>query len=373
MKYFLVPFLFFMSCFVFGQKTQNKLNAKDLFNKSKIYFDNEQYDSAYFYSRNSINLFKNLKNDSLTIASALLTARSRDIIENKDTIDYIGFSEKIALKNSDWKSLIEIYFTQGNYLYNQSDYTNSLPVFLKIDSIAKANNYDNFTTIKSLIKRAEISRLTFTNDSTNLAYKIAQEALSRAKKINSQEGIHYTYVHLADLAQLRNDFGEAKKYIDLALAYYLKVEDEKWVSRMYLINSAYYLGVDNIEKADESRYKAIQYLNDKKNDYEMAKAKYYYGHFLRYYRNDCEKAIAFLEDSKVLHQKVNKVENDIYQRCLRDLAICYDSFGSHEKSKNYYKQAYELNIELTKKANRDTSRRLETKYQTEKKEQEITL
>lgn len=290
-----------------------------------------------------------------------------------DSLTVFKLSEETALKNKDWKSLIEVYFKKGNYLFNESDYAQALPLFLKVDSIAKAKNYDTFLTIKSLLKRAEISRLAFTYDSTNLAYEIAQEALRRAKEINSQEGIHNAYAQLAGLAELRNDNKEAKTYIDLALNYYLKTKNEKLVSRMYLINSAYYYNIDSIEKADESRYKAIQYLEEKNNDYEMAKAKYYYGHFLRYYRYDYKKAIPFLEDSKVLHEKVNKDESSLYQLCLRDLAICYDIFGNYEKSQNYYKQAYDLNIELTKKANRNTSRRLEAQHQNDKKEQEIAL
>lgn len=373
MKLKYATFFLFISCFVFGQDIQNDLSASNLFNKSKIYFEKQQYDSAYIYSKNSFDKFNNLKNDSLTIASALLTARSRDAEQIQDTTDYISFVEKIALKNKDWKALIEIYHTKGNYLFNESDFTQALTVFLKVDSISKVKNFDNFFTIKSLLKRAEISKLTFTYDSTNLAYEISLEALSRAKKINSQDGIHYTYANLADIAQLKGDFVEAKKYIDLALDYFLKTKEANRVSRMYLLESAYYLGLDSLEKADESRFKSIQFLEDKKNDFAMAKAKYYYGNFLTYYREDYRKAALYLEASRELLEKVKKVEHSIYQRCLRDLAICNDEFGSHEKSKTYYKQAYELNIELTKKANRNTSRKLETKYQTDKKKQEIAL
>lgn len=368
-----VAILFFITSFAFGQNNENNLNSSDLFYQAKTYFEKEQYDSTYFYSKRAIELLKNKNNDSLTIAAALLAYRSKNLTTSQDSTDYIGYSEKIALKNDDWESLIEIYFTKGNYLFNESEYSTALPVFLEVDSIAQANNFDNFTTIKSLLKRAEISRLTFTFESTNLAYDIAQEALRRAIKNNSEEGIHNAYVSLADISQLRGDFIEAKQYIDLALNFYLKTKEDSWVSRLYLIKSAYYMGVDSLEKADESRFQAIKYLEGKNNDFEMAKANYYYGHFLRYYRKEFKKAIPYLEDSRILHEKVNKIETNLYHLCLRDLAICYDVFGDFEKSKYYYKMAYHLNIELTKKANRDTSRRLETKYQTEKKEQEITL
>ncbi len=283
------------------------------------------------------------------------------------------FGQKKEQEKQDLKSITEQYSTKADSLYTVQDYGLALPLYLKIDSIAKENRFEDFNTIKALIKRAEISRLTFTKESTNLAYALVKDALSRAKVINSQEGIHYAYVHLADLAQLKKNYKETKEYIDLAFKYYLRTKNDKNVSRLYLLSSAYYLGVDSITKADESRLAAVKYLEDKGNDYEMAKAKYYYGHFLRYNRKNPKKAIKYLEDSMILHEKVNKNEDEIYHRCLRDLAICYDILGQHEKSKDYFKLAYNLNIKLNRKANRNTSRRLETRYQTEKKEQEIAL
>lgn len=270
------------------------------------------------------------------------------------------------------------YSKEADSLFNKQYLSLALPIYLRIDSLSKQNNFENLETIKAILRRAEISKTTFTKESSEIAYELGIEALERAMKTNLTEGVHCSYVKLADYCQLTKRYDDAKEYVDKALQYYLQKktinsEEEGWISRLYLIESAYYLEQDSAVKGKQSRYKAVSFLEGKNNDSEMAKAKYYYGHYLRDNEKDYVRAMVFLEDSKTLHQKIGKTDIELFHRCLRDLAICNDVLGNHEKSKTYYKQAYNLKIELNKKANRNTSRRLETKYQIEKKEQEIQL
>jgi len=278
-------------------------------------------------------------------------------------------------KEQDIIELMEGYVKKADSLYKTQDYGLALPIYLQVDSISKEKKIINHMSISSTLSRAEISKSTFTKESSQMAYRLGKEALEDAKEINSEESINLCYVKLADYAQLTRRIDESKQYVDAGLKYYITLNNghEEKISRLYLMESACYNAKGEIDKCAESRLKAIQYLEDKNNDYEMAKATYYYGHYLRYKKEDYKNALPYLEESKTLHDKVNKKDNDLYHRCLRDLAMCYDVFDDHEKSKYYYKQAYNLNIELNKRANRNTSRRLETKYQSEKKEQEIQL
>ena len=286
--------------------------------------------------------------------------------------------KEIIVQNKDWKKVINTLFKKADSLFNDTKYDLALSDLLKIDSISKANDFKNDVLVSSILMRSEISKLTFTKESTIIAVQLAKRALKVAEEINDLESIHNCYKVLADLSQLVGNLEETKMYIDKALPYYLSQTDknpdrEASISRLYLLESVYYNGLKDVENADKSRYRAVEYLKDKNNDPAMAKATYFYGHYLRFYRDDCLKAITYLEKSKELCIKIKNDETDFYHRCLRDLAICYDEFGDIEKSKKYYKEAYLLSIQLTKKANRNTSRRLETKYQTEKKEQEIQL
>ena len=82
-------------------------------------------------------------------------------IKNLDSLDAV-----IAkfTRTNDWKSLIESYSAKGDYYFLDKDYAESLPFFLKVDSISKAHNNINKTSIYVLLNRAEISRVTFTHE-----------------------------------------------------------------------------------------------------------------------------------------------------------------------------------------------------------------
>jgi len=289
-----------------------------------------------------------------------------------DSLNQLVQQSKI---DENWNALSEIYYSRAKSFYETEDYALALPLLLKIDSLSTTFGIKNSTSVLSILKRAEISKLTFTKESSQVSYSLGKQALKQAEEINSQEIIHSIYVKLADYCQLTKRYDEAKLYVDKGLKYYIDKNngDEDKISRLYLIESAYYLDQNNLEKGEESRYKAVLYLEGKGNDLAMAKAKYYYGHYLRYDKKEYKKALIFLEDSKVLFQKTNNIEGEIYHRCLRDLAICYDALGNYKNSSNYYKDAYKLKIELNKKANRTVSRNLETQYETEKKKREIEL
>ncbi|MBU2930135.1 response regulator [Winogradskyella psychrotolerans] len=295
--------------------------------------------------------------------------------QDKKKLDSLNYLLQLAKANKNWEVLSDLYFAQANNYYESEDYALAIPILLKIDSISEKHSIKDSTTVLAILKRAEISKLTFTKESSQVAYELGKEALKLAEDINSQESIHLAYVKLADYCQLTKRFDEAKIYVDKGLQYYINKNngDEDKISRLYLIESAYYLDQDSLIKGEESRYKAILYLEDKGNDYEMAKAKYYFGHYIRYDKKEYKEALVFLEEAKDLFETTNNNDGEIYHRCLRDLAICYDAIGDYNNSSKYYKDAYMLKIELNKRANRTLSRNLETQYETENKKQEIEL
>ena len=95
--------------------------------------------------------------------------------------------------------------------------------------------------------------------------------------------------------------------------------------------------------------------------------------FLRRKQEDYKKAIIYLEKAKSLYIEEEETVIETYHRCIRDLAICNSKLGQFKAASTYYGEAYDLKVVLSKKANRNLSQDLETKYQSEKKEQEIQL
>lgn len=268
---------------------------------------------------------------------------------------------------------VENLYNQGNTLYGQSKFSEALPLFLKIDSVSKTYGIKNLNTVMAQIRRAEITKLAFTKESSDMAYHMSHKALEDAREIESLEGIHTAHIQLADLSQLTDRFEESKRHIDKALRYYLERDNQRYVSRLYLVEAAYYDGLGNLNEAKSSHLKRLQYIKAKSDSSETAKAHFYYGNFLRRKMNDCSSAIVHLEKAKEIFEKIESPNSYSIHKCARDLAICYEESNAFELAAKNYRLAYEINIDLNQKANRELSRSLESKYQSEQKEQEIAL
>ncbi|MGB5434386.1 MAG: hypothetical protein WBM98_00740, partial [Maribacter sp.] len=269
--------------------------------------------------------------------------------------------------------LIQSYFKEGEDYFEKQEFNRAIPFFLKIDSISKNFEIKNSVTITAMLRRAEISKLSFTHETTNMAHSLLYEALDVANEINDVESEHLTYIQLADINQMIREFSDAKKYIDLALPYFKKQDNYAKVARTLLMKTAYYSGLDSLNKAEKTYLDMIAYLSAEDHTLEKAKAIYYYGNFLGRKKNEYGKAIDQLETAKSLFQKVKRDSIELFHRTIRDLAFCHKQLGNYKEASSYYEAAYDLKIDLLEKFNRSTSKTLEATYQTEKKEQEIAL
>jgi len=284
--------------------------------------------------------------------------------------------ELTYINEKNWEGLIEVYYKEAIELFGQREFQAALNKYLKIDSISENHKIRNSATIRSIVKRSEISRTAFTQQSSDYAHLLLEEALEQAQQIDDQELIHYIYLYLADTSGLKGEYDKAKEYIDTALEYFLaldKKEYEPYIARLYMINTAYFKVKKRIDKAQESYLMGIAYTREKDNKLELAKLLYNYGNFQGGYLGGCNDAMVSLLEAKSIYDSLNITDTNNYERLNRDLADCYLENNNHQKASEHYRIAYDLKAGLVKKANRELSQRIETQYQTEKKEQEIAL
>ena len=341
--------------------------------KSDSFFHEQVYDSAYFYAKANFDKSENDSNDTLKLSTIFQLLKITDYINQEEQNEYFNKALQEAISMGHIEKLIALHFARGDNLFEQQDFVRAIPYFLKIDSLSKGYDLKNATTIEALLRRAEISKLSFTYETTNMAHSLLYEALVIAKEIKAVESEHLAYVQLADINQMIREFDDARKYIDLALPYFKEQGNNVKVARTLLMKSAYYLGVDSLKRAEETYLDIIAYLSEEDLILERAKAFYYYGNFLRDDTKNYAKAIDQLEIAKSLFQEAQKDNIELYHRCIRDLAFCNHKLGNYKAASEYYQAAYDLKIDLLEKFNRRTSKTMEAKYQTEKKEQEIAL
>jgi signal transduction histidine kinase/CheY-like chemotaxis protein/AraC-like DNA-binding protein len=347
--------------------------AKLYYELADLYRKNLNVDSAYYFAKKAFDYNKSKNIDSLTVKSALQLYRIANTTIKKDSTDYLTIAQKIAEHSSDKSLLIETNYSKGQVLYLNNEWALAFPEFIKVDSIAKKHSIKNKTTVYAIIQRSEIIRQKFSKETTNQAGELLHEALKMAKEIRSQEMIHLIYTYLADISELNENHEESKRYIDLAYHYYLKKDDIRNLSQVYLLYTSYYIGIDQIDKANQQQIERIKYLRQKEDRLELARALAYYGSFQRRKTKEYNSAIQNLLKAKSIYESIKLTDIDAFERLIFNLSRCYSEIENHEKANVYLKEAYNLREDLIEKENQILTTSLETHYQTEKKEQEIKL
>ncbi len=365
------------ACFLFYSlaHSQDKIVDIDFLKASKEFYKNLEYDSAFAYAKKGFDFYTSRKNDSLAFVSALELYRIKDKLDTNDTISYFFQAADIAKKSKSALLDIELYYAKAHLLYSKDEYAEALPLFLKIDSVSKNNSIKNKTVIHAIIRRSEIFRLKFTQETTEIAEKLLLEALQMAKDLKDEEMIHYIYTYLADVSGLNGKNEDFKYYNDLAFDYYQKKDDVRNLSQVYLLNTGYYLSIDDLENAKKTQVDRINYLRQKNDIVELARALNYNGSFHRRKTKDYDKSISSLLEAKMLYNtKITYLlKTDNYNRLLYNLAYAYQEKENYKLAFEYLDEATELREDILKKTNKKLTTTLEAKYETAKKEKEIAL
>lgn len=384
-KIFLWP-LFLCTCMAFTQsKTIGELRgvllqgqsdgkkARLQYELADLYRKNLQVDSAYFFATRNWDYQKGKGPDSLRVKSLLQLYRLQHTTIKKDSTDYFALAQQIAQHSPNKALLIETVYAQGQVLYLNNEWALAFPAFLEVARLSKKYNIKNKTTVYAIIQRSEIIRQKFTEATTLEAEQLLHEALQMAREINSPEMANLIYTYLADTSELQEKHAESKRYIDLAYAYYLKKDDIRNLSQIYLLYTSYYIGMDDIPNANKMQLKRIEYLRTKEDRLELARALAYYGSFQRRKTKQYKEAITNLLEAKAIYESINLDDIDAFERLIFNLSRCYSELQQHEQANIYLKDAYNLREKLIARENRNLTSSLETRFQTEKKEQEIAL
>jgi len=366
--------IYLLSFFICYLASSQNETISALLKKSDFFYKKEIYDSAYTYAKRGLVVSQKTQNDSFIIKSCITLLFSTDKVMTEEQYDYFKLAESKAISIQNWKLLTDLYYTKGHILFNKKEMAPATLLFLKVDSIATTYNFKNETIVKAILDRSEISRRQFSYETTEIANDLQQQAMKIAKEIKSDAMINDIYLRMADMKGLMGEYPNAKRYTDSAFVYYKKVDDITKVYLAYQTYTNYYYAVNQIDSAKYTLEASIAYLHKKDRPERLGRAYVSYGTFFRKHKDNCAKAIIQYEKAKSIFDTIeyDKV-NRRYMYLMDGMGICYATVGDYKKSSVFYKEAYEVKKTLVKKSNKDLTRNLETKYQSEKKAQEIVL
>ncbi|EDP71926.1 two-component system sensor histidine kinase/response regulator, hybrid ('one-component system') [Flavobacteriales bacterium ALC-1] len=340
---------------------------------SRTQFENGKLDSSHFYAKKSYDLAKKHKRDSmLTMVVTTLSYVEPDL--NK-ALTYLEEAAIIAKKNKNWSRLANIYHVKGSkYGHNNND-DKALLTFLKLDSLfskRKCNAFLEAMNKVNIINVLETSRSL--NDTTVFPQidRLIKEGLLIKDVVPSDVPFAILLQHKAELYKVRKQKDKALFYYNEALKRTVKKSNYLRQALIYKDMAEFYeMNLQN-DSALVYYKKQLRVINKTVDTMQMAVSNYKAAAFYAKTKKPFL-ALEHIKKSKELFLIGEYMRDEDDYRINTIASQAYYELGNFEEAYKASKKANRLLEIIQTDNNNENVVELETKYQTEKKEQEIKL
>ncbi|GAA4230546.1 hypothetical protein GCM10022291_00980 [Postechiella marina] len=337
---------------------------------SKFHYYSSNLDSALHYTEKALAISLEIRDSKLTAdlyrKMAILSSRSFDY-ESAEKYGVLALEK--ANETKDWELIASSNLMIGNQFYKKNDFDIALQYYITVDSLYGSNYktdrylalcYDNIASIYTDIK-----------DEKALEY--IDKGKDIYKALGDQEGLHYNYNLRGIYFQRIEEIDTAIKNYEKALRFFSDYGNNfREIDVSYRLVTCYSIS-GHFNKGEEL-FKRMESKTDGSLNDESLYNFYSSGGDLYLNQNKYETAIKYFNKANEFFN-YDKIEYSVRQRqyAFQGLANAY--FGA----KNYKKAFEALNTfknitdSIYLKNSLEITKGLETKYQTEKKEQEIAL
>lgn len=274
---------------------------------------------------------------------------------------------KIAEKKNDWEGLYYAYYKLGNLYYLENDFDLALINYLKVDSIFEHHDYKEPALAGSLHSIGSIY-MEYKNFSKAEEYFIRSRDVY--KEMDRQQGEFLIDVKMGQLEFNKENYNKAIEMLKPPLEYYSVAGDKVEMSNISLLIASAYLAVKNITEAEKYYKESLRLAIETKNKFSEAQSYVGLADIARNYNNP-NSTILYLSKAWQLYKEMNVSYKK--PQVLKNLANAHTDKKDYKIALNYYQEYQTLMDSLSEKENIENFQELETKYQTEKKEQEISL
>jgi serine phosphatase RsbU (regulator of sigma subunit) len=362
---------------------------------------------VFSQKENIADLLKKLKTEKVTINRIDLMLEISQIYIDSDSVSF--FKQIQNVKNlldlnkyskgqgEYFYSIGSYYYAKGKYITSNTYYQNALEVFKSIpiqkrvaDSYTCIGiNYSESSmfekSINPLINAEKIYEAI--HDTTGLiqsdinlganygdiqlnskAKKYYLKALELSLKVKDKESAAYCYSNLGVQEKKEGN-------LDKALEYYIKLESySEQTSNEYLLGLSY-INMSNLFLCKDDPFKAYQIIQKYFKLYKNSTdpSVLYFGYsVLGNTEIDMGKIPLGITHLKFALEKANEVNSGSKIRTTSDnLALAYEKAYDFKDAYHFKKMAYQLSDSIFKAENMKQLTEMETKYQSEKKEQQI--
>ncbi len=330
----------------------------------------QKLDSAVLYFDTASKLARKYKYQrGITLSQNGLCRIYYFLGQSENAIDACSECLEVALEMDDLPIITDTYTAFGNIYSRQNNMKMAIHYYLKADSIHSktpqrpdiiAATYQSLGTIYEELKDYD----------TAIAY--FKKANDEFKKIPADVTFYLntTDLHLGSAYYHKGNFELADSLLQKTYAYFKEIKEEGSLARISTYLGLIRLNKNDLNQAEQYLTEGFRLNKDKLFSYETALTALELGKlYIR--KNEPQKAIYYL--NQVL-SNYNDDENTLLQQeTSKSLSEAYALNNNYTKAYETLEQTYKLKDSLSNIHNLASIREIDTKYQTEKKEQQITL
>lgn len=313
---------------------EDSIYTNKIYHKGVLHNVNESPDSALFYFDKTIEWAAKIGNNNILLQAYSFKSR---ILRNRGDLDaaytLLLAYEREATRLNDMLHLQTVTESLANFFIVQKDHEKSISYFKKAIDIAKNNNIDAYYSLASLAGEY------IDTDSLGLARLVLKQAIDEIER-----------VHIED--EYDQGYSFKKMSANNTLGYLHSQRLQQYDSALYY----YRLGLADAEKLN---YKE-SIAETKENIAEVYQVLGKY-----------DKAIDVRLENYPLVLEISNL--NLRVQVEKNMAENYESLGLYEKAVEHFKTNQVLSDSLLNIQQLEAVARLETEYETEKKEQEIAL
>lgn len=252
----------------------------------------------------------------------------------------------------------------GNNYYYLSDYNRALEYYLT--SLKKFEEINDKKGVAS--SSNNIGNIYCKINNYDKAVEYYLKSLRIAEEIGDKKRIANSSNNIGDLYQYLNNYDKAKKYHLKSLEIYEDIGDKYGIASSLINIGNTYLNFTNYEKALEYYLKSLKIYREIGNKIGIVSSLINIGDVYIKLQN-YNKASAYIEQSLKLAEDIEAKE--LITHTYIAFSELYSAKNNYEKSLEYYKLYSELNDSIFTEDMSKKIAEMQTKYETEKKEQEI--
>ncbi len=299
--------------------------------------------------------------------------------ESQKKIDSLLQVSEIQKQNKDWRQLAESYNEIAKLYYRGHQDKKAVAYYLMVDSLnqkqpnLKAPTVDALVGLnKILLLRGELDSTIFLKRKNNLdrALQYAIDIKSPYSQAKVFLELGFLYGKIEDKTHQSKNYHKALRLLDQS------EKDENSIilkSSLYSEISRYhYHKMKDIDSAEYYLQKSVNLLENSQLNDKLPLAFSQIGGFYKLIKN-YDKSIEYLNKALDEINKNKDLPVSWRRGTLEDLAFVHSEINQPQKAFDYLYEAYLLNDSISKIENKNIALEMESKYQTQQKEQEIAL